>query len=136
MANDARETVNLDPSSARGGPSGEPPRLAVDPRLRSRLKTLARGRVLVLGYFTSRSCCVTIGDLTARLRTAVPADHVELEPVDGVRVFLAPKLAGLFRDAGPRLRLAGPPFAVHVAVDLDRPECWIDVLDGRRALSF
>jgi hypothetical protein len=135
MAEEARETVHPDPRSARSGSSGELVPLAVDPRLRSRLSNLARGRVLVLGYFTSRSCCVTIGDLTARLRTAAPADHVELEPVDGVRVFLAPTLAGLFRDAGPRLRLAGPPFASHVAVDLDRPEYWIDVLDGRRALS-
>jgi len=136
MADAVSEAVNSDPSSVRRRPAGTPVHLAVDPRLRSRLRTIARGRVLVLGYFTSRSCCVTIGDLTARLQTAAPIDLVELEPIGGVRVFLEPRLAGLFRDAGPRLRLAGPSFAVHVAVGLDRPECWIDVLDGRRGLSL
>jgi hypothetical protein len=54
---------------------------------------------------------------------------VELASIESVRVFAASRLLGVLADAGSSLRLGGPPFARHLAVDLDRPERWIDFLE-------
>jgi hypothetical protein len=45
------------------------------------------------------------------------------------------RLLTLLDDAGPTLRLVGPSFARHLAVELDRPERWIDFLEGPGVLA-
>jgi hypothetical protein len=110
--------------------------VGLDPSLRASLGSLAAGRVLVLDYFASRRCSVVIGDLTCELRAAPPAgDFVELAPIQGVRLFVEQRLLAILADAGPSLRLAGPPFARHLAVELEEPERWIDFLDGPGVLA-
>ncbi len=105
--------------------------LGVEPTLRGSLKRIANGRVLMIDYFASRRCSVVIGDLTVRLgdEPAGPG-HVELASIEHVRVFAESRLLAVLAGAGSRLRLGGPPFARHLSVELDRPERWIDFLDG------
>jgi hypothetical protein len=104
--------------------------IGVDPGLRPRLWALAAGRVLVIDYFASRRCGVTIGDLTAGLRHRRPgAGYVELAPIEGIPVFAETRLLATLREGSPWLHLGGPVFAQHLAVRLDRPELWIDFLD-------
>jgi hypothetical protein len=105
--------------------------VAVDPALRGRLGAMSKGGVVVLDYFTSRRCNVTIGDLTADVRTRAPGTgYVELAPVEGVRLYAETRLLPVLREAGPGLRLARGVFGRHLAVDLDRPEDWIAFLEG------
>src|SRR5437899_8660455 len=95
-------------------------------QLRESLGDLARGRVLVLDYFATQRCGVVVGDLTADFRDTPRTDgFVELASLQGVRVFAATRLLPVLADAGPTLRLAGPTFARHLAVALDRPERWM-----------
>ena len=115
--------------------------LGVEPTLRSSLAQLANGRVLVIDYFASRRCSVVIGDLTANFEDTPPGpDYLELASIESVRVFTESRLLAALGRAGPSLRLGGPPFARHLAIELDRPECWIDfleqpgVLTGKRRL--
>lgn len=104
--------------------------VGLDPGLRSALGELAAGRVLVVDYFASRSCSVVIGDLTCELRPAPPAiGFTALAPVEGVRLFVETRLVPVIRDAGASLRLAGPPFTRHLAVDLEAPDRWIEFLE-------
>jgi hypothetical protein len=111
-------------------------RLAVEPLLRSSLGSVARGRMLVIDYYASRRCSLVVGDLTADLRNASPGPgYAELSSVEGVRVFADARLLELLRDAGANLRMAGPPFARHLAVSLDRPEQWIDFLEAPGVLA-
>lgn len=56
--------------------------------------------------------------------------YVELASFEGVRLFAESRLLAVLGDAGPSLRLGGPPFARHLPVELDRPERWIDFLEG------
>jgi hypothetical protein len=110
--------------------------LGVEPTLRRSIAQLAKGRVLVIDYFASRRCSVVIGDLTGDFRDAPPGrGYIELATLEGVRVFAAPRLLGVLGDARPSLRLGGPPFARHLAVDLDPPERWIDFLEGPGVLA-
>jgi hypothetical protein len=110
--------------------------LGVEPTLRRSIAQLAKGRVLVIDYFASRRCSVVIGDLTGDFRDAPPGrGYIELATLEGVRVFAAPGLLGVLGDARPSLRLGGPPFARHLAVDLDPPERWIDFLEGPGVLA-
>jgi hypothetical protein len=110
--------------------------LGVEPTLRGSVAPLANGRVLVIDYFASRRCSVVIGDLTGDFRETLPAPgYVELASIEGVRVFAEARLLTILEDAGPSLRLSGFPFARHLAVDLDRPELWIDFLDGPGVLA-
>jgi hypothetical protein len=110
--------------------------LGVEPTLRASLAQLANGRVIVIDYFASRRCSVVIGDLTGDFRGTPPGrGYVELSSVEGVRVFVESRLLAVIGDAGSSLRLAGPPFARHLAVDLDRPERWIDFLEGPGVLA-
>jgi hypothetical protein len=106
--------------------------LGVEPNLRGSLPRLAHGRVVIVDYFASRTrrCRVVIGDLTGAFRDSPPGPgYVEFASIEGVRIFVESRLLTLFEDAGPSLRLAGPSFARHLAVDLDRPESWIDFLE-------
>jgi hypothetical protein len=110
--------------------------VGLDPSLRASLGMFAAGRMLVLDYFASRRCSVVIGDLTCGLRAALPiGDFVELTPIEGVRLFVERRLLAILGEAGPSLRMAGPPFARHLAVKLEQPERWIDFLDGPGVLA-
>ena len=110
--------------------------VGLDPSLRASLGRFAAARVLVLDYFASRRCSVVIGDLTCELRATPPiGDFVELAPIEGVRLFVERRLLAIVGDAGPSLRMAGPPFARHLAVELEEPERWIDFLDGPGVLA-
>ena len=110
--------------------------LGVEPNLRGSLAELASGRVLVIDYFASRRCSIVIGDLTGDFEDAPPAKgYVELASIEGVRVFTESRLLAVLGDSGSRLRLGGPPFARHLAIDLDRPERWIDFLERPGVLA-
>jgi hypothetical protein len=110
--------------------------LAVEPGLRADLARRSGGRVLVVDYFASRRCSVTIGDLTAEFRVDPPADgFVELQDVDGIRTFAEQRLIPVLESAVLTVRLAGPPFARHLAVSLDPPSRWLDFLDGPGILA-
>lgn len=117
--------------------------LGVEPTLRGSLAHLANGRVLVIDYFASRRCSVVIGDLTAKFAEMPPgAAYVDVGSVEGVRVFAEPRLLAVLADTESSLRLSGPPFARHLAIDLDPPERWIDFLEepgvlvGRRRFKW
>jgi hypothetical protein len=104
--------------------------LGVEPTLRVSLAQMANGRVIVIDYFASRRCSVVIGDLTGDFRDMPPGrGYVELASIEDVRIFAEPRLLGVLAEAGSSLRLSGPPFARHLAVELDRPERWIDFLE-------
>ncbi len=105
--------------------------LSVEPSLRGSLAHLANGRAIVIDYFASRRCSVVIGDLTADFWEIPPgAGFVEVGSLEGVRVFAEPRLLAVLADTASSLRLSGPPFARHLAIDLDPPERWIDFLEG------
>jgi hypothetical protein len=110
--------------------------LGIEPRLRGSLAQMADGRVIVIDYFASRRCSVVIGDLTVDFRDAPPGPgYVELASIERVPVFAESRLLGLLGDAGAVLRLGGPPFARHLAVELELPERWIDFLEGPGVLA-
>lgn len=110
--------------------------LAVEPSLRRSLPQMSNGRVIVIDYFASRRCSVVIGDLTGDFRDSSPGrGYVELSSVEGVRVFAESRLLPVLGEARSTLRLGGPPFARHLAFDLDRPERWIDFLEGPGVLA-
>ena len=109
--------------------------LGVGPTLRGSLARLANGRVLVIDYFGSRRCSVVIGVLWGDVGDAPPGPgYVELASIERVRLFAESRLLAVL-DAGSTLRLVGPPFARHLAVELDRPERWIDFLDAPGVLA-
>ena len=117
--------------------------IGVEPSLRGSLARLAGGRVIVIDYFASLRCSVVIGDLTGTFEADPPdAGFVEFASIEGVRVFAELRLRPILRDAGPSLHLAGPPFARHLSIRLDRPERWIEFLDepgvlaGKRAYGW
>jgi hypothetical protein len=104
--------------------------LGVEPALRGSLAHLANSRVLVIDYFASRRCSVVIGDLTADFVEMPPgAGYVEVGSAEGVRVFAESRLLAVLADTDSSLRLRGPSFARHLAIDLDPPERWIDFLE-------
>jgi hypothetical protein len=112
--------------------------LDVEPALRASLARLAHGRVVVIDYFASRSKrgSVVIGDLTGAFRDADPGpEYVELARIEDVRIFVESRLLSVFDDASATLRLAGPPFARHLSVELDPPEHWIDFLERPGVLA-
>ena len=55
--------------------------------------------------------------------------------IESVRVFAESRLLAVLGDSGSTLRLGGLPFARHLSVELDRPERWIDFLEGRGVLA-
>ena len=105
--------------------------VGVEPSLRGSLAHLANGRAIVIDYFASRRCSVVIGDLTADFGEIPPAaGYVEVGSVEEVRVFAESRLLAVLADTQSCLRLSGPPFARHLALDLDPPERWIEFLEG------
>ncbi|HLY15482.1 MAG TPA: hypothetical protein VKR24_14135 [Candidatus Limnocylindrales bacterium] len=110
--------------------------IGLDPRLRASFGQLAAGRVLVIDYFASRRCSLVISDLTCQFRPGTPAgDFIELAPIEGVRIFIEARLRATLAASGPSLRTGGLPFARHLAIELDRPEHWIQFLDGPGVLA-
>ncbi len=110
--------------------------IGIDPALRGRLGAIASNGNLVLDYFASRRCSVTVGDLTADVRTEAPgAGFVELAPVEGVRLYAEARLLPVLREAGPSLREARGVFGRHLAVSLDQPERWIAFLEEPGVLA-
>ena len=112
--------------------------LGIDPTLRASLARLAHGRVVVIDYVASRirRRSVVIGDLTGAFGDAPPGlGYVEFASVEGVRIFVESRLLAVLDDGGPTLRLAGPRFARHLSVELDRPERWIEFLEGPGVLA-
>jgi hypothetical protein len=110
--------------------------LGVEPTLRRTLAQRANGRVLLIDYFASQRCSLVMGDLTGNFEDMPPGPgYVELASIEGVRVFTESRLLAVLDDAGPSLRLGGPPFARHLAIDLDRPELWIDFLERPGVLA-
>jgi hypothetical protein len=104
--------------------------LGVEPSLRGSLARLANGRLLVIDYFASRRCSVVVGDLTADFEETSPGrEYVEVATVEGVRVFAEQRLLAVLGDTNSSLRLGGPPFARHLAINLDPPERWLDFLE-------
>lgn len=88
------------------------------------IERLAGKRPLVIDYYASRSRGVTVGDVTAEIASGpLEPCYVELEPIAGVRVLAHRRLVHLL-SAGAELRLAGLPFAPHIALSLARPERW------------
>lgn len=107
-----------------------PIELGVDPDLRARLAAWAEGRPLVIDWFASRRCNVTVGDLTARFASAaLQARYIELLPIGPVRVVAERTLLPLLAE-GASLQRTGPSFLHHFGVSLATPEHWIDFLDG------
>lgn len=103
--------------------------LRLEPELASRLPELARGRALVIDYFASGRCGATVGDLTVSFVESPPGeDYLELEPLGAVPVFAERALLAVLAR-GATLRLAGLPFAQHLALTLDEPERWLDFLE-------
>ena len=110
--------------------------IGVGPTLRGSLARLATGRVLVIDYFASRRCSVVIGDLTGDFGDTPPGPgYVELASIEDVRVLAESRLLAVLGDARSTLRLGGPPFARRLAVELDRPERWIDFLERPGVLA-
>jgi hypothetical protein len=110
--------------------------VGLEPALRGELATVAAGRSLVIDYFASQRCSVVIGDLTCNFRAAPPGiGYVELASIEGVRLFTEERLLAILGEAGAGLRWAGASFARHLAVDLDRPELWIDFLESPGILA-
>ena len=108
-----------------------PPAIAVDPRLRPRLVELAAGRTLVIGYFTSKSCCAVIGDMTVSWRKESPGpDHVLLPPIEGVPVYADRRLMDVLREGMPELWPGGLFRRDTPTIRLAIPERWIQFLGG------
>lgn len=104
--------------------------------LRSSVQSAARGRSLVIDYFASQRCGPPVGDLTATFIAEEPGStYVELGPIGDVRLFVEVRLVPLLAAAGVTLRWAGPPFARHLAVVLDRPGLWLEFLDRPGVLT-
>jgi hypothetical protein len=108
----------------------EPLILGLDPKLRGTMTRRAGGRLLVIDAYRSVRCGSRIGDTTIDWRHEPPVgDFKELESIEGVRVYVQRRLAGLLEDAGATVAPAVMPFSRGLALRLERPELWIDYLD-------
>jgi hypothetical protein len=112
-----------------------PIELEIEPQLRRGLANRARGRPIVIDYYASRRCGLTVGDLTVAFATR-PLErwYIELVPIDGVKVLAEERLVQLLSD-GATLRKAALPLGDRLGISLAHPEHWIEFLDrcpGRR----
>ena len=105
------------------------PAIRVDAAVAQRIAELSHGRPLVIDYYASRGCCVTVGDLRVGFEDPdLAANVVELAPIGGVRVFALRQLLDVLSTGG-EVKLGGPSFARRPWVALDRPEAWLEFLD-------
>jgi hypothetical protein len=103
-----------------------PIQLRVEPSLAPRLPELSQGRALVIDYYASRRCGVTIGDLNVSFGSMHPgSDYAELDSIGDVRVLAERYLLEPLR-AGGELAFRGPAFAHRLALPIDRPEHWLE----------
>jgi hypothetical protein len=108
--------------------SRSPIQVRVEASLASRLAELSHGRGLLIDYYASRRCGVTIGDLNATFIALPPGqDYTELEPIGDMQVFAERSLLGVLA-AGVEVRFGGPAFAQHLALTIDEPDRWLDFL--------
>ncbi len=106
-----------------------PIRLRVEPSLAPRLPELSQGRALVIDYFASRRCGVTIGDLNVTFGSMRSgSDYWELDPIGDVRILAEEHLLEPL-GAGGELRFGGPAFAQHLTLSIDEPERWLEFLE-------
>lgn len=120
-----------------------PIRLRVGPSLARRITEIAGAEPLVIDHYASRRCAVTVGDLRVRVAgkatVARPRAHAlgaseyaEIDPIGDVPVLLERSLLEVVAG-GAELKLAGPFFAPHLVVELDRPEDWLAFLERHPA---
>ena len=103
--------------------------LRVEASLGPRLAGLSRGQPLVIDYFASRRCAVTLGDLMVGFRSVLPeSDYAELQPIGDVRVLAERHLLDLLAT-GAEVKVGGPVFAHHLALAIDQPERWLEFLE-------
>ena len=106
-----------------------PVELEVEPQLRRGLADRARGRPIVIDYFASRRCGLTVGDLTVRFATRpLERRYIDLVPIDGVEVLAEEHLVQLLSD-GATLRKPGLPLRDRLGISLTHPERGIEFLD-------
>jgi hypothetical protein len=111
--------------------------LQLDETLVGRLAPMARGRVLVIDAFRSRRCGACVGDLIVGWRESQPGDgFLELGSLDGVPVFVGRGLTGVLDAAGTTLVRARLPWSSGLAIELDRPELWLDFLEQPSAWAW
>ena len=106
--------------------------IGLDPSLRGGLARLAAGRAVVVDFFASRVCTsVWIGDLTAGWLQPghVRPGLVALAPIEGVAVFVDPRLVELLADAGPTLHARRPGLRPSSRVRLEDAAAWLAFLE-------
>ncbi len=112
------------------------PSISVHPRLCGRLALLAADRALVIGYFTSRSCCALVGDITVSWRKIPPGpDYMLLPPVEGVPLYADRRLMAVLREGMPELWPGGLFRRDTPTIRLAIPERWIQFLGGPTVAS-
>ena len=83
----------------------------------------------------SKRCGVVSGDLTAAFRDETCGEPLlEAAPTVGVRIAVDARLRDVLEAGGPTLRLTGPRFRRRLAIELERPELWLDFLSRPGAL--
>ena len=103
--------------------------------LRGSLGRLARGRVLVVGFFASARCAPAVGDFSLSWRSGAPGDGFSrLAPVEGVELFADARLLEVLRTGAPELRAGGVLRRGTPTIYLGNPERWLEFLDGPTAL--
>lgn len=114
----------------------QPPEIAVERHLRGRLATLATDRVLVIGYFTSRSCCAVVGDFSVSWQREAPGpDFLLLPPIEGVPLYADRRLMAVLREGLPELWPGGPFRRDTPTIRLAIPERWIQFLGEPTVVS-
>jgi hypothetical protein len=117
--------------------------LRVGPSLAKRITDSAGAKPLVIDHYASRRCAVTVGDLRVRVAGKAAAaqsradsvgasDYAEIDPIGDVPVLIERSLLEVVAG-GAELKLAGPFFAPHLVVELDRPEDWLAFLETHPA---
>ena len=105
--------------------------ITVERRLRGRLATLAADRVLVIGYFTSKSCCTVVGDFSVSWQREAPGlDFLLLPPIEGVPLYADRRLMAVLREGMPELWPGGLFRRDTPTIRLAIPERWIQFLGG------
>ncbi len=112
------------------------PSITVHPRLCGGLATLAADRVLVIGYFTSKSCCAVVGDFSVSWHREAPGpDFLLLSPIEGVPLYADRRLMAVLCEGMPELWPGGLFRRDTPTIRLAIPERWIQFLGGPLVVS-
>jgi hypothetical protein len=99
------------------------------PERSTRLAAIARGRVLAIGFLTSRCCGgVVVGQPTTRWLDAPPPGYVDADGADGVPVVVDARLAPALAPMAPVLRLRGIGPLRRVSPEFGAADRWLDFL--------